>query len=436
MQKRAIVALVAALLAFGYLFTLNPIAVDFRFLPGGARIKVSFALALFLFFLAGFAVAVFFSAFREGLRSFAFWRHQRADARRDEAHRLLAEGRGSVVLGKTKVAHKLLRRAARKGPGDLTIALEVARLEVSDGRLADAERRLKVLAEDHPKDPQVLALLLELYRAREDFEGQVATLRRWLEGDPEHPGALASLRDLYRRASNWADAVRIQEKIVPLASGRPARTEARRLLAELRYREARRLPPPDAKAVLERLLRDEEGFAPAHLALGEALWAAGDHHGAGQAWLRGYEATEQVGLLLRLEAARLAEGGAEEVLKLYKKLGKRGGAPVLLRARLLLELERATEALDLLEGDGAKEASSPLGRLLLGEALYRLRSFQGAAEAFRRSALGGAIDVTPGFVCRHCRARHRGWAEGCPACGALGTLDLDLDAAPPALSEG
>lgn len=428
--KRSVLALIGALLAFGYVFTMNPGAVEFKLYPGKA-VKTSLALVLFLFFLAGFGAAVFITAFKEALRSFAFWRHRRADERRDEARRLLAQGRGHAVLGQTKAAHKVLRRAYRKAAGEILVAIEMARVEIADGRLDDAERHLKNLLHDHPTDPEVLSLLLDLYRRRGDFDRQAATLTRWLELDPGHQPALRALRDLYRGAGNWSEAARVQERVTAGAEGRAARTEARRTLAELRCREAGQQAPEVARKTLEQVLRDEDGVSPVHLALGEALWAAGDRDGAVQAWLRGYNATGQAGLLLRLEEARVGEGKGDEVLKLYRKLGKKGGVPVLLRARLLLGLERPREALELLEGDGVAEAETPLGRLLLGEALYRARSFDGAAEAFRRAAVGTAADVPLGFGCSHCGGRSRGWSPSCPACGSFDTLGLDSGALPP-----
>ena len=81
---RAVVVLVVALLAFGYVFSLNPELTEFKIFPGKDPIKTSFALILFLFFLAGFGLAVLATAFQGALRSFAFWRFTRRTARREK----------------------------------------------------------------------------------------------------------------------------------------------------------------------------------------------------------------------------------------------------------------------------------------------------------------------------------------------------------------
>ncbi|GAB4257207.1 MAG: hypothetical protein Kow0092_03920 [Deferrisomatales bacterium] len=427
--KRAVVALIVALVAFGYVFTLNPGMAEFQIYPG-ARVNTSFALILFLFFLAGFGLAVFATAFKEAARSFFFWRHRKGDERREEAKRLVIQGRGLAVLGRTRLARKLLQKAHRKAAGEPLVALEMARVEMADGLQDRAEKRLKALLEDDAKNPEVLQLLLDLYRDRGDFEGQVATLTRWLEADPKHVGALRHLRDLYRSAGNWAEAVRTQEKILALAQGRKDRSAERRVLSELRLRQAKAAGPARSRGMLERLVREDGEFAPAHALLGDALLELGDRDGAVQAWVRGYHATGQAGLLLKAEQVRVAEGKAGEILQLYKKLGKKGGVALLLRARLLLILERAKEAFELLEQADAELRDSRIGRLLLGEALFRLRSYDEAVKAFRHSALGADENLPLPFACRRCGNGAPAWNAVCPRCEGVDTVELRVDALP------
>jgi len=426
--KRAVVALVAALLAFGYVFTMNPGAVEFRLYPG-AKVTTSLALVLFLFFLGGFGAALFGTAFKEALRSFHFWRHRKGDERREAASQLVAQGRANALLGRPGVARKLLRRAYRKSP-QAQVALEMARAEIGDGKMPPAERRLKALLEDDPRNPEILALLLQVYRSRKDFEGQVATLSRWLEVEPDHLPSLQSLRDLYRDAGNWSEAARVQARVVARTEARQARAAERRVLSALRWRQAENLPEGPARSLLEKVVADDEGFAPGHASLGERWLAAEDVPAAVRAWVRGYAASGQAGLLLRAEEVLLAQGRSEEVLKLYRKLGKRGGAAVLLRARLLLDLERAQEALQVLEGDQPATGASRAGRLLLGESLFRLGSLDQAARAFRESVFGGEGPVPVVFTCGGCGTTHRHWSAACAACGRVDTLELDFGALP------
>ncbi len=386
---KAVVALVVALLAFGYVFSLNPGLTEFKIIPGKAPIRTSFALILFLFFLTGFGVAVFATAFQGALRSFAFWRFARRSQRKDEARQLVVDGRSTAVSGKTGAARRLLQRAQRKAPGENYVALETARMELSDGKLDLAERRLKGLLKDAPGNSEVLSLLLDIYRRRENFEGQVATLTRWLEVDPEHLAAVRSLRDLYSGVGNWAEAVKVQGRILAKVNARSERSAERRKLSLFRYREAVTLPPARARGLLEKLVREEEAFAPAHAALGDVLLALGEREAALQAWARGYQASGQAGLLLKAEAVREHDGQAEEMLKLYRKLGKKGGIPLLLRARLLVQLGRNEEALKLLEDD-----------------LQGVGGHPGGAVAGRRGA-------TPhGFFCRCSQGVSRGVVRG------------------------
>ena len=429
-NKRGALAIVLALVAFGYVFTLNPASVEFQIYPG-TRVNTSLALVLFLFFLAGFGLAVFLSAFREAVRSFALWRHRKADERQEEARRLLLEGRGLVALGRTRKARRSLQRALRKAGGEALVTLEMARVEMAAGRLDQAERMLKGLLREDPRNPEVLVRLLELYREKGDFEGQIATLKRWLEIAPDHPEALRRLREIYRERKNWAEAVRVQERLVAKSSGRTEREQAQRDLTELRFRQATADAVRPDKGLLERIVQEDRSFAPAYVALGEALLQAGDSDGAVDTWVRGYNATGQVGLLLRAEALREKEGRSEEILRLYRRLRKRREAVPLLLARFLLVLERNREALEVLEALPEPVASTRAARSLLGEALFRARSFDEAAKTFRTALFGASAGMPDfAFACSRCRASAAGWRMACPRCGALDSLELDLNGAP------
>jgi len=264
--KRAVLALILVLLAFGYVFTLNPGLVEFQVYPG-TRLRTSLALILFLFLLSEREWDPRHGA-QGAARSYLFWKHRKGNERQELAKKLLVQSRGQALLGQTQAARKLLRRASRKSSGEPLIALEMARVELFDGRFEMAERRLRALLEGDPRNAEVLSLLVELYRARDDYEGQIATLTRWLELEPNNLLALRALRDLYRQASHWAQAARVQEKIVACCDTRPTRTVEKKLLTEFRFREAQSPSQADSRSALERLVQDAPEFSPAHEAFG------------------------------------------------------------------------------------------------------------------------------------------------------------------------
>jgi tetratricopeptide (TPR) repeat protein len=426
-------ALLTGLVGFGFLFTVNPHQVSFRLYPGAVPVQTNLALVLFLAFLSGFVAAFLTGVVREAAFGLRFWIHRRAEARREEGRRLFAQGRGQVIEGKAKAAGKLLRRAYRRLPGDPGVALALARAERGQGKGEVAERRLKALIEDEPGNPEALALLLEIYRERGDGDGQAEVLALWLRAEPDHVPSLKGLRDLYRGRDSWAEAVRVQEKVLARTVGRVERERERRILSELVLCGARLAPPAKAAEQLRRVLEEDTGFAPAHGALGDAVASQGDEEGAVRVWIKGYEETGDLGLLLKAEAVRLRLGSGEEMLKLYRKLGKRDAAVTLLRARILLALNRAEEALEVVEKAEAPVAQAPAARWLKGEALFRLRSYDGASRAFRES-LRADQGVPPlAFTCAGCGRSARSWEYACPECGAFGALRLDLgDVAPPA----
>ncbi|MBI5441215.1 MAG: tetratricopeptide repeat protein [Deltaproteobacteria bacterium] len=427
--KWAQAALVAVLVVLAYLFTLNPGQVDFRLSPG-ASVRASLALLLLLTFVAGFGVAFLLGAFREAFQSFSFWRRLRGHQRRSEAHRLLELGRSEAVAGRARAAAQLFRKAHRKLPEEGAIGLELARAECREGDFASAEKRLSALLADDPGNAEVHAALLDTAKRQGDDDAQRSVLTRWLGADPEFLPALRELRDLNRRLGRWAEALELQEKILARTRGKGAVAGEKRALAECLFRSAKDRPPADAQAALKRAIEADRDFAPAYAALGDALLASGDDRGAADAWLQGYRETGRAGLLLKLEGFRTRRGEAEEMLAFYRKQGRKDRAAALLRARLLVSLNRPEEALQAVQ-EAPEAASSALGRWLEGEASFRLRAYDGAARSFRRSL--DAEDGPPplAFACRSCGRSARAWSEACSSCGAFDTLELQPGQLPP-----
>lgn len=424
------VALIAVLVLLAYLFTLNPGLVDFRLLPGRSM-RASLALVLLLTFAAGFGVAFLAGAVREAYHSFGFWRQLRRHERSREAHRLFRRGRGEALLGRTRAARTFFRKAYRKLPDEGAISLELARAEAREGDLEAAEKRLRALLQKEPESSETYAALVEVLDARGDEEGQREALTHWVKVDAEYLPALRRLRDLERKAGRWAEAVRLQEKVLSRAGARETGAGEKRLLAECLVALSRTQSPREARETLKKALSADAKFAPAHAVLADALLSAGEEQGAVEACLQGFRQSGRVGLLLKAEGVRLRRGEGEEMLATYRKLGRKDAAIALLRARLLLTLNRSEEALDVLKQVPEAQASAA-GRWLAGEASFRLRSYEGAARAFRRS-----IDAEEGppplaFACDSCGRAASGWAEACPACGALGTLELATGQLPPA----
>jgi tetratricopeptide (TPR) repeat protein len=427
--KWAQAALIALLVFLAYLFAMNPGQVTFRIFPE-TTVRASLALVMLLTFATGFLLALLAGTVREAFRTVGFWRTLRREERRTEAHRLLQQGRGHALLGKLRLARKALRRAYRKMPDEPAISLELARTEAREGSADAAEKRLRKLLESERHNVEAYAALVEIAEARGDEESRRDALERWVELDPEYLPALQKLRDSHRVRGAWTDAVRVQEKVLARSEGREQRTRERRVLAEFLLAQARALPPEAAHKALQRAASEAPDFAPAHAALGEVLVRLGNEDGAAKAWLAGYQETGEQALLLKVEELRTRRGEAEEMLRLYKGFGRKDPATTLLRARLLLGLNRAEEALKLL-GEAKRTGETPIGRWLVGEASFRLRSYDGASRAFRQAL--GAEDGPPplGFGCGVCGTASRSWGESCPGCGRAGSLKLDLTRLPP-----
>jgi tetratricopeptide (TPR) repeat protein len=417
--KKAYIALIAALLAFGYLFVMNPQVLTFKLLPGH-EVNTSFALLCFLFFLAGFTLAHFLSAFREVGSSLKFWLHKRGEDRLGEAGKLLNLGAGQNVRGNSRAARRLLKRARKMAPDHTRIAIELARAELMDGRHKDAKKRLDELLKLDSKNPEAIALEVELHKKLDDFEGQVAAYNRWLELDPNHIPSLTGLRDLYKRVGHNGEAARIQEKLLKGSAFKATRVREQAELVELRHAHALSLGHAEAITELNKLLKQSD-YAPSYLALGELYSRADDSDSAEKTWLKGYSSTGQVGLLLRVETERVRDGRSEEMLTFYRKTARKRPVAGLLRARLMVSLGQNEEAIPVLEKLAPAIQHTHAAKALLGEAYIKRDQFEKAANALREE---GASKLA--FSCTSCTRHTAKWAATCPACGGEDTLEIDL----------
>ncbi len=419
--KWTYVGLVTALVAFGYLFVMNPQQHTFQIMPG-MEMQTSFALICFLFFITGFALAHFLFAFSEGVRSIRFWLHKKGVERHAEADELLDKGRGLAAGGKQRAARRFFRRASRKDPGRSRIQLELARTEIADEKYEAAQKKLSTLIESDPNNPEILTAQLDLYRRKNDFEGQVAALTRWLDLDPRHIPSLKSLRDLYYGHGHLGDAIRIQERILSGSLDRSERTTEASALLTLKVAHCRTMDNLLAQRELEKVIK-RDAYAPAFAELARRYVQTGDATRADEVLQRGFGQTGQLGLLTKLERLKVERGQSEQLLKLYKKLSKKHPSVALLRARLLLQLSRGEEAIEVLNtcGEGVRRSAAAMA--LAGQAQFALGRFEKSAEAFNK---GLSVRSLPTFVCKVCHEGQSQWTAVCPACKSEDSLEMDI----------
>lgn len=120
-------------------------------------------------------------------------------------HELLAQAH--LQAGDKPRARQALEQALKLEPAGLSAPLALARLDVADGRLDAAQRRLQGLLPAHDKQPELLTTLGQLAERR----GETAEATRWLAKAADHAGPrelgpLLNLVDFHLRGRRYSAA--------------------------------------------------------------------------------------------------------------------------------------------------------------------------------------------------------------------------------------
>lgn len=287
-----------------------------------------------------------------------------------QARLLLQQGSEDEALAE-------LRAAAARGPLDRDLGLELARLELGDGRPDAAAAQLESVAE---RFGSVLALrrLAGLRASSGDHDGALAALRRALELAPNSEELLATYARLSLRAHDPLPAILTLEPLVRIA---PADADYPYLLgvAHMQIGDMASAVEPLERAVeldpgraLPRIalgiaLNQQKRYAEAERVLEEALRQAPEDHEALAALA---EAHEGQGLLA--EARRLAQQVLDR--------DPRHGTASLVLGMVLMKEGLHAEAIPLLERALAADASSAKVHYQLSLAYTRIGDREAADE--------------------------------------------------------
>jgi cytochrome c-type biogenesis protein CcmH/NrfG len=122
---------------------------------------------------------------------------------------------------------KMLGSELEKKPGHTPVLMRMAQIERTQGKLEDAEGRLREVVKNEPSNPDALLELGRLLYEKGDVTGAIAETQKALDANPRHVDALYNLGAIYantgdpiRARSYWTKAV---EAAPETDSGKKAR---------------------------------------------------------------------------------------------------------------------------------------------------------------------------------------------------------------------
>jgi len=344
-----------------------------------------------------------------------------------------SRGLAAAVEGRQDEALAHFRAVLERDSRHFNTLLGLGDVLRAQGRVAEAieyHRKAHHLKEDSTRP---LYALVEDYETKGDTERALAVLGKILGIQKGSVAAWRKLRDVHIRQRSWKPALEAHENVVKRAStGDPADAADRRCGLGIRHEMAcarwRAGKVREAIGLLRRTLREDKGFIPAHVKLGEALAAQGQEKEAIQAWFDGFEATGSPVLLTMLEEYYLAREqplAAIEALKRCIARVRKDTLPRFYLGKLYFRLEMLDDAFSVLSSLEGRASYAPTLHYLLGRIHERRGNPRQAASEYRRVIKEMDL-VQVEYTCRACEETCVEWQDRCPACGEWNSVEIDF----------
>ena len=378
-------------------------------------------------FLGGACLALLLTLLRDLSRTFRDYTIARRARREEGLAEVYHRGVDAQLAGKRGSAAEAYAELLAREPGHAETHLRLGELarERNDHQAA-LDHHLQALRSEERADT-LLAVALDYQRAGRPDEA-LATYRRILERDRSHLTALRAIRDLTLQQGRWGEALGAQQRLVDLVAEdeRPAELD---WLAGIRYEVGKRLlvdgKPQEALGHFKESLRANGGFLPAHVAMGDAFFKAGDQREAIRTWERALEIAPAPVLLRRLEERYRAEGRPSRMIALHQDALARAPQDLALAfalGRVYFELEMLDEAADQFQKVEVRTPDFAPLHAYLGAIFERRGQGADAFQEYRR-----ALTLTQSFEwphrCSACGLAHARWQDRCPGCGRWNTSE-------------
>lgn len=420
MPFRLLLAVAIPLLGALYLLQQNPSQVPLQIFPGK-----TWSVPLVLIILASALAGALLTALWDlagHLRG--HWLMRRFARRQDQAEAYYRSGLAALEKADLGRAARAFRRALKRRPLYVEALCELGNLKRGQGHLEEAVRlHRQALAAANDSLPALEGLALD-YSQAEQPEA-LKTLCQEVRHQPQAEALLLlKLREYYIGRQAWEEAAKTQEALLALP-GRPRDKKEEELYGHLLFEKGRgHLQAGEWEEAIRTLRRVARHSVPARVALGDAYERSGQIRRALRLWRQGFERTQALIFLERMEHLFRSQARPDKVPSLYRWALKRHPQdlwPRLALAQLALRQGHPEAALEELRsfrgGDGhlAAHILRGLAHLDLGDAV-------GA-----RGSLGEALDVLwdpeGRYRCTACGRGYPEWRGRCEGCGRWATVD-------------
>jgi len=429
-------------LAFGYLTYYNTANVTF-YLSKDTVYQLSIVQLVFISFSLGGSL-VFLSYIAYDIqRALERWRIRRREKKRGVVQELYQQGIEALRKGDKDKAKEFLTRYIEKDPTNIDAYIQLAGIYFKEENYGDA---IKVLSKARLLEPNHTGLLTHLatdYKKAQRMDDAISTLENIIDITPSNLEALRELRDIYRGVKRWEDACETQKEIIRYTTRDRKKNEQEvKILLGFKYEYGNHLleegEVEKAGKVFKEMIKQDRGFIPSYIGLGDAYYKEGKLEEAASTWEKAFAASGDIIFLHRLEDMLIREEQPDRILEGYRNILAERPDDLTVRffyGKLCLRLEMVEEALEQLSRVDASGADFTELHLLLAEGYRRRERYEESVDEFQKAHSYKKKMIIP-FVCSNCGKNFTKWSGCCPGCGMCNTFSLPFQQAIRELEKG
>jgi lipopolysaccharide biosynthesis regulator YciM len=407
---------------FVYLYTLNPVRVQFQYFWGNSM-ETALSTLLIGAALIGAVITFLMYLVRDIRRSI---RAHKENREREQLWESFYQATDALFKGDLSKAERQIRAYLNKRPDDPKVYLKLVEVYQRAGKSKKAIETLERAKDLKIDQLEILFREAQIYRDTEDYEGAVRAFKDIIAISPTNREAMRELRDIYIEEKEWEEALKLQRKIMKVSPPGEIDRE-NKLHRGLRYEHARLMAEGGEtdKGIkeLKDIIKEDPAFSPPPVLLGELLRRSGETKEAVKVWRRGFEKTHDIIFLNKLEDLYLAEEDPRGIIHLYLTAMEKEPTNIVIPffyARLCLRLEMIDDALEKLQEMETNLSEHPSYHYLLAEGYSHRADYEQAAGEYRKGLTLEGNSQVP-YRCTNCQREVKEWLPFCPRCNQWGT---------------
>lgn len=431
MGKFTLFIIVVFLIVLGYFATLNKDSITLSVSPRVTYEMPKVALIL-LASAAGAAVMLIVFFIRDTKRFMHNRQYYRKQKKETKVQELYSRAFNAILADNKEEAKSALEGILKEDPEHLDALLRLGDLSADNETYQTALDYYKRANEIQPQNIEVKFSLEKVMEKTGRMAEALLYMDEILEIDADNLAALYRKRSVLERKEEWDELIDLQKTIIKCEHNEKNRQREQANLLGYKYEQGRNSLEnnnlENAGKDFKSLLKLDKNFVPAYLGLAEVMLREGENEDVISFLEKGFEQTESMIILARMEDLLISLGEPARLIRIYKGSISRDPQNYGLRFLLgklyyrLEMLEDASEVLTMLDSAGV---TYPELHQLMGNIYVRHQQWNKALEEYRKVIEINKAARLP-YVCSSCGYLDMEWTGRCRKCRDWNTYGFNL----------